>query len=143
MMEASLLARRLWQPAWPHREPRELLPIITIMHELSIAQSLLKIVQDESKKHGVTRVTRVCVRIGTLSAIVPEALSFSFEVISKSTVAEGAAFDIEVVPARVRCANCNTDFEVDSSSFLCPKCEGFASEIISGKELEITHIEAE
>lgn len=120
------------------------MPLITsTMHELSIAQSLLKIVEDESKKHGVSRVTRVQVRIGTLSAVVPEALSFSFEVISERTVAEGAELDIEVVPARGRCQNCNIDFEVGSSFFLCPKCGGIASEIISGKELEISHIEAE
>ena len=116
---------------------------ISTIHELSIAQSLLAIVQDESKKHGVSRVTRVHVRIGTLSAIVPEALSFSFEVISERTVAEGAALDIEVVSARGRCDDCNIDFKIDTSLFLCPQCGGIASEIISGKELEITHIEAE
>jgi hydrogenase nickel incorporation protein HypA/HybF len=113
------------------------------MHEVSIAQSLLAIVQDESKKHGITRVTRVCVRIGSLSAIVPEALTFSFDVISERTIADGAELDIEVVPARGRCHNCSTGFEVDSFFFLCPECGRIASEIISGKELQITHIEAE
>ena len=114
------------------------------MHELSIAQSLLQIVQDETTKHGVSRVTRVYVRIGTLSMIVPEALTFSFEVITERTIAEGARLDIEVVPATGRCQNCNIDFEImDKSFFLCPECGGVASEIISGKELEITHIEAE
>ncbi len=113
------------------------------MHEVSIAQSLLKIVQNESKKHGVSRVTRVHVRIGTLCAIVPEALTFSFEVISERTVAEGAGLHIELVPARGRCQNCNIDFEVDNFLFFCPKCGGIASEIISGKELEISDIEVE
>jgi len=113
------------------------------MHELSIAQSLLEIIEDESKRHGVSRVTRVAVKIGTLSTIVPEALTFSFEVITAQTVAEGADLDIEVVPARGRCENCSIDFDVDRSFFLCPECGGVASEIISGKELEISHIEAE
>lgn len=113
------------------------------MHELSIAQSLLKIVEEESKKHGVSRVTRVHVRIGTLSAIVPDALSFSFEVISKKTVAEGAVLDIQLVPAMGQCEDCNIDFEIDGAFFLCPKCGGIVSEIVSGKELEIAHIEAE
>ena len=113
------------------------------MHELSIAQSLLKIVEDESEKHGVSQVIRVHVRIGALTAIVPEALTFSFEVLSERTVAEGAAIDIEVVPLRGRCQNCDIAFEVESPFFLCPKCGRIASEIVSGKELEIIHIEAE
>ena len=113
------------------------------MHELSIAQSLLKIVQDERKKHGVSRITRVSIRIGTLSTIVPEALTFSFEIITERTIAEGAGLDIEVVPARGRCQNCDIEFEMDKSFFLCPECGGIATEIISGKELEITHIEAD
>ena len=113
------------------------------MHELSIAQSLLKIVEDESKRHGVSKVTQVHIRIGALTAIVPEALTFSFEIISEKTVAEGAGLDIEVVPARGRCQGCNIDFEVEGLLFFCPKCGGVAGEIFSGKELEITHIEAE
>ncbi len=113
------------------------------MHELSIAQCLLNLVQDESKKHGVSKVTRVYLRIGRLTAIAPEALTFCFEVISESTIAEGAAIDIEVVPARGRCQNCNADFEVDDSFLVCPTCKGIASEIISGRELEIVHIEVE
>ena len=113
------------------------------MHELSIAQSLLRIVEDESKKHGASRVTRVSVRIGSLSAIVPESLTFSFEIISEKTIAEGAGLDIEVVPARGRCQDCDIDFEVDGFLFFCPQCGGVASEIVCGKELEIAHIEAE
>ncbi|MDY6988176.1 MAG: hydrogenase maturation nickel metallochaperone HypA [Thermodesulfobacteriota bacterium] len=113
------------------------------MHELSIAQSLLEIVQDECDKHGVSKVTRVCIRIGTLSTIVPEALTFSFEVITEKTIAEGAALDIQIVPAMGRCPTCKIDFEIDRASFLCPECGGMASEIISGQELEIAHIEAE
>jgi hydrogenase nickel incorporation protein HypA/HybF len=113
------------------------------MHELSIAKSLLEIIEDESKRHGLSRVTRVTVKIGVLSTIVPEALTFSFEAITGKTIAEGAVLDIEVVPARGRCENCRIDFDVERFFFLCPECGGVASEIISGKELEITQMEAE
>jgi hydrogenase nickel incorporation protein HypA/HybF len=113
------------------------------MHELSIAESLLEIVQEEGRKHGVSKVTRVCVRIGGLSNIVPEALSFSFEVIAENTIAEGAVLDIETVLAMGRCPTCGIDFEMDRGSFLCPECGGMASAVISGQELEIAHIEAE
>jgi len=113
------------------------------MHELSIAQSLLEIVQEEGDKHGVSKVTRVCVRIGGLSTIVPEALAFSFQVITEKTIAEGAVLAIETVPAMGRCPTCGIDFGMDRTSFVCPECGGMASAVISGQELEIAYIEAE
>jgi hydrogenase nickel incorporation protein HypA/HybF len=113
------------------------------MHELSIAQSLLEIIEEEGKRHGLSRVVRIAVKIGTLSAIVPDALTFSFEAIRAGTIAEGANLDIEVVPAKGYCEECGADFRVESALFLCPRCGAVASEIISGKELEISQIEGE
>ena len=113
------------------------------MHEVSIAQGLMKILEDETNKHDVSRVTRVHLRIGELSTCVPDALTFAFEVVSEGTVAEGAELKIEVVPARGRCEKCDIEFDVDSTMFLCPQCGGIAAEIVSGKELDIAEIEAE
>ena len=113
------------------------------MHEVSIAQGLMKILEDETKKHGVSLVTRVHVRIGELATCVPDALTFAFEIVSEGTVAEGAKLKIEVVPARGRCDKCDIQFDVDSAMFLCPQCGGVAAEIVSGKELDVAEIEAE
>lgn len=113
------------------------------MHEVSIAQGLLKILQDETKKHGVSRVIRVHVRVGELSTLVPDALTFAFEMVSEGTVAQGAELKIEVVPAKGRCNKCNIEFDIEASIFLCPQCGGVAAEIISGKELDVAEIEAE
>ena len=52
------------------------------MHEVSIAQGLMKILEDETNKHDVSRVTRVHLRIGELSTCVPDALTFAFEAVS-------------------------------------------------------------
>ena len=109
------------------------------MNELSIAHGLLKDLQHESKKHGVSRVSRVHVRIGSLCTVVPEALTLFFDAVSEGTVAEGAELSIGVVPARGRCDKCNIDFDVDmdTSMFLCPQCGGISAELISGREVEI------
>jgi len=37
---------------------------------------------------------------------------------------------------------CHAELSIDRASFLCPECGGMASEIVSGQELEIAHIEA-
>ena len=110
------------------------------MNELSIAHGLLKDLQQESEKHGVSRVSRVHIRMGSFCTVVPEALTFAFEAASEGTVAEGAELKIAVVPARGRCDACHIDFDVetDTSVFVCPECGGMAAKLISGKELEIT-----
>jgi hydrogenase nickel incorporation protein HypA/HybF len=113
------------------------------MHEVGIAQGLMKIIEDTARKHGSSHVSEVRVRIGKLSACVPESLDFAFGVVTEGTVAEGAKLNIEVVPARGRCDTCNIDFDVKELIFLCPQCQQITTHIVSGKELEIAEIEVE
>lgn len=113
------------------------------MHELAIAESLLRIIHDESRKHGLQRVNQVRLRIGQLSTVVPRALSFSFEVISQGTLAEGAHLAMEMVPITAHCQDCDADFEIEDYLFLCPQCGGTLVMLLSGRELEIVDIEGE
>ncbi len=113
------------------------------MHEVSIAMGLIKMLEDETKKAGASRVTKVNVRIGELSACVPDSLQFAFETATVGTVAEGAKLNIEEVPAKGRCSNCDIEFHVEDAIFLCPQCDQIVSEIISGRELELANFEAE
>ena len=113
------------------------------MHEVGIAHGIIKIIQQETAKHGMSKVRRVHVRIGELSNLVPDALSFAFETISPGTIAEGAELKIEIVPPKGRCEKCDIEFPVDGIMFFCPQCNAIGSEIVAGKELEIAEIEGE
>ena len=113
------------------------------MHEVGIAQGVMKIIEDETAKHGITKVSKVHVRIGELSNLVADALSFAFETITPGTVAEGAELEIEIVPAKGRCEKCDIEFPIDRFNFLCPQCDGVADEVVSGRELEVAEIEGE
>jgi hydrogenase nickel incorporation protein HypA/HybF len=62
------------------------------MHELSIAQNLLAIIQEEMHKHGTPRLISVKVRHGRLSAIVPEALEMAFEALTIDSPLAGAGW---------------------------------------------------
>lgn len=111
------------------------------MHELSIAQSLLEILEQEAKARGAAKVTRVKLRIGALSGVVREALEFAFEVASGGTVAEGASLEIEEVPVRIRCPRCGV-LEQEGPFLVCPRC-GEVGVLLSGRELEIDSMEIE
>lgn len=117
------------------------------MHELSIAESLLKIIQEEMSKRELTRLLRVKIVYGQISAIVPEALETAFEILTIKTPLAGAVMDIEVKPMVVRCRECGHEFtpaEEERLFMPCPQCgTELGHEIISGRELYIEHIEAE
>ncbi len=113
------------------------------MHELSIAQSLLDIIVDESRRHGLERVNKVRLQVGEFAAVIPESLTFCFELVSQDTVASGAVIEIESVGVTARCDKCNSSFEVRDRVFLCPRCGEMASQLLSGRELTIMSIEGE
>jgi len=113
------------------------------VHELAIAQSLLDIIVEESRKHGLERIRKVRLQIGEFAAVVPESLTFCFELVSSDTVASGAVIEIENVAVRARCGKCDLAFDVQDQVFLCPHCGEPVLELLSGRELNIVSIEGD
>jgi hydrogenase nickel incorporation protein HypA/HybF len=113
------------------------------MHEMGIAQSILDIVEQEMARHGATRLTTIRLVIGEFTAIVPESLTFCFEVITKDTPYEGVKLEMEKVPLTGRCSDCGEEFVIKEYQFICPKCGSSKVETISGKELFVKEIEAQ
>jgi hydrogenase nickel incorporation protein HypA/HybF len=113
------------------------------LHELAIAESLLQIIVDESKRHGLERINKVKLQIGKFTAVIPESLTFCFELVSRDTVASEAKIEIETVGIVARCEKCDISFDVQNQVFLCPRCGEPALELLSGRELSILSIEGE
>jgi len=113
------------------------------MHEMSIAQSILKIVLPQAERNGATKVKTIRIRAGELRGIVQEQLSFLFEFVAKDTIAEGAVLDIERVPIVSVCNGCKHEFAVKEYQFVCPECESKDVDTIQGMELAVKEIEIE
>jgi hydrogenase nickel incorporation protein HypA/HybF len=113
------------------------------MHELGIAQSLLEIVEQEARPYEGARVIRVWLRIGKLSTVVPDALRFAFDAVTRGGMAEGAVLEIEEVPLAIRCRACAETSIVEDPFMICPRCGAADVEMISGRELEIRSMEIE
>jgi len=113
------------------------------MHEMSIAQSLITIIEEEMEKHGATSLKSVRLHIGQMSAIVPDALSFCFQIITEGTALEGARLDMEMIPLRGSCRECGEEFEVRDYAFVCPACAGTQVDSISGQDLSIVEMEVD
>jgi len=113
------------------------------MHEMSIAQSLIDIIQEEMSKNNAKTLRSVRLNVGQMSAIVPDSLSFCFEVIVSGTDMEGARLDMDIIPLKGYCQTCEKEFEIEDYNFTCPFCEGTKIETISGQDLTIVEIEVD
>jgi hydrogenase nickel incorporation protein HypA/HybF len=114
------------------------------MHELSIAMSMIEMAEEEAERRGGVRVHAVHLRLGGLSGVVKEALCFSYAVACEGTRLEGSQLVIEDVPIVVYCAACEAESTLASPRlFACAICQAPTSQIVQGKELEVTALEIE
>ena len=113
------------------------------MHELAIMDSALNQILDQAQRAGASRVHCVRLRIGALSGVVPEALTFAFEALVPGTPAAGARLAIEEVPARFWCADCAREFQSDDLFAECPACHRPSGDLRAGRELELASMEIE
>src|SRR4051794_16513501 len=96
------------------------------MHELAIADAIVRIASDHARGR---RVTRVEVRAGALRQVVPPALAFSFELVAEGTPVQGAELMLEEVPAGGRCSGCGREGELEAFPLRCPACGGLDVEV--------------
>jgi hydrogenase nickel incorporation protein HypA/HybF len=113
------------------------------MHEMSIAQSLIDILRDEMLKHDAKTLRSVRLNVGQMTAIVPDALSFCFQVATDGTEMEGARLIMEIIPLVGHCSDCEEEFEIKDYAFLCPSCDSTKIKTIGGQDLSIVEIEVD
>ncbi len=109
------------------------------MHELSIARSIVGIVGAEARGRRVLRVT---LEIGRLSAVMPDAIRFCFDVVAKGSALEGAALDIVEIPGRARCLDCGAGVELPDLVARCG-CGSRRLQRLAGEELNIKSMQLE
>ena len=111
------------------------------MHEMSIAQSIVDIVEKELASHGVEQLKTVNIAVGKLAAVVPEQLAFCFSMITLETSLAGATLNIREVPPGYMCSTCGVEFTSGGMAIVCPKCGDTHIDLTSGRELTIESIE--
>jgi len=109
------------------------------MHELSIAQSVVRTVTELLPGRTVTCVT---LRVGVVAGVVPQALEFAWDVAVFGTGLAGSRLDVVRVPMVVNCRACGVTTEVEDPVRLrCPACDATAVAVSGGRELELTAVE--
>lgn len=109
------------------------------MHELGITQNIVAIVTENAKG---AKVQRVLLEIGKLSAIMPDAIRFCFDICTQGTILAGAKLEIVEIPGLAKCRQCGTEISVDKPFGIC-SCGSVQLDLITGEELKIKEIEIE
>jgi hydrogenase nickel incorporation protein HypA/HybF len=111
------------------------------MHELGIVMEIARVVGEIARDRGVAKVHAVVLELGEGSSVVPEYLKACFPAAVDGTALEGAALEIETVPALARCARCGVGFKPGPGGS-CPGCGSPSWDLISGNEFSIKEIRA-
>ncbi len=79
------------------------------MHEMPYTQAMIDLALKEA---GGAKIKQMHLRVGWMSAIVPQSVQAFFDYLSKGTGAEGAELVFEMVPIRLVCVNCKQTIEI-------------------------------
>ena len=110
------------------------------MHELSIAESVVRVASRHAAGRSVTKVT---VKVGHLRQVVPSALEFAFELVAEGTVVAGAELELEEVAAAGICRGCEVESELEAFPLQCRRCGELDMEVTRGEELLVDSLELE
>lgn len=113
------------------------------MHELSVAQGILDIIEAERRKHGFGEVLAVHLRLGALSGIDEQALDAAFEAVREGTCAARAVLKIQADERVLECRSCGARLAADSRPTRCPECDSLDLALRGAMNLDVVSLEVE
>ncbi len=113
------------------------------MHEMAISESILGIIEEEGRRQHYSRVRKVRLEIGPFSGIETEALRFSFDVVTKGTLAENAVLEIIETQAQAWCLPCARTVSIRERYDACPSCGSHQLQVTAGEEMRIKDLEVD
>ena len=113
------------------------------MHEMSLCESVLQIIEEQARVQGFHKVLRVRLEIGVLAGVELEAMHFGFEVVRRGTIAADAELEIIPVPGQAWCLDCCQSVPMGQRFDPCPRCGSYRLQPSGGDELRIKDLEVE
>jgi hydrogenase nickel incorporation protein HypA/HybF len=113
------------------------------MHEMSIAESVLQIVEDSARSGGYTRVKAVWLEIGQLANVEKESLRFCFDAVTRDSVAQDARLEIIETAGQGWCMQCACNVQITALHEPCPTCGSYQIQVTGGEEMRVKELEIE
>jgi hydrogenase nickel incorporation protein HypA/HybF len=113
------------------------------MHEMSLADGVLRLIEDSARANGFSHVKTVWLEIGELAGVEAEAMRFCFDAVMKGTLVEDARLEIITTAGQGRCLACGEMVAIQLRYDPCPLCGGFPVEPTGGVEMRVKELEVE
>ncbi|MDR1919501.1 MAG: hydrogenase maturation nickel metallochaperone HypA [Tannerellaceae bacterium] len=110
------------------------------MHELSIAQSIVELAEEQARRHQASAIEEVEIEIGRLAGVELQTFCFALESAVKGSMLENAGIVRHDIEGEGRCGDCDACFPVEELFSPCPRCGSYGVRLIKGKELRVKSI---
>ena len=111
------------------------------MHEFSVVQSLMGLIEENARQNNAKSVSKVVVKIGKMSGIEPHLLKIAFDTFKEKTICENAELEMVLQEVIAYCEDCQREFVIKEHRFICPFCNGFNLQIKDGEDMYLMSIE--
>jgi hydrogenase nickel incorporation protein HypA/HybF len=115
------------------------------MHEFSIGEGIVKAVLEEMAKlqPSPRALVKTRVVVGAMHQVIPDSLTFAYELLVQDTRAAGSKLEIAPVGITARCKACGWRGDIHSPFFHCGACKSGEIELLTGNELYLDNLEIE
>ena len=111
------------------------------MHEMSLAEGVLQLIEDAAREQEFERVTTVWLEIGQLSGVEVEAMKFCFDAVMRDSIADGATLEIVATPGTGWCMQCSMSVPMSEVFGECPQCGSHQMQVTGGTEMRVKELE--
>lgn len=113
------------------------------MHEMSLAEGVLQLIEDSAKTQNFSRVKTVWLEIGQLAGVEVEAMKFCFDAVVHDSIAENAELVIIENPGQAWCMHCAEVVHVQALFDACPQCGSHQVQVTGGNEMRVKELDVE
>jgi len=115
------------------------------MHEVSIIEGLIDIVEKQKEKHQFSKVLEIHIACGVYNCVSEENLEFCLKTVAQGTYLETAIIKVNRLPERWSCKQCHSEFhkETKSEDPCCSKCGSSNVVPLLNSEIYLDKLEVE
>ena len=111
------------------------------MHEVSLVKNIFSTLDEEFPKEQLDKISTIHLKLGKLSNAEPVLMQNAFKAVTQSENRFiNVNLEIEVIPIKIFCADCNQFSIIENYSFKCHHCGMPNNNITEGEELLISKV---
>ena len=112
------------------------------MHEYSITNSMVSILEDVAKKNNLKKISKVNIDLNPIANIEPDSINFYYEFMTMDNkLLKGAELIFSTRRLKIECRSCRDVFEKEEFIPECPKCGSSNVKNIDIDDIKIISIE--